>query len=85
MSLKNNLPEQVAINYVDKYKHKHSHVAMYMFNGSIYIVDEVNEYAEVCRICTLGISRAGLTTRDVMADDNYVRCGLGTTLTITQE
>lgn len=83
MRLKNNLPEQVAINYLDK--QKHSHVAMYTFNGSIYIVDEVNEYAEVCRICTLGISSTSLTTRDVMADASYVRCGLGTTLTITQE
>ncbi len=83
MSLKKNLPEQATIYYVDK--HKRSHVALYNFKGTIHIVDEINEDAEVYRINLAGLSRTGLKTRDIVLDKAYVRCGLGTTLALTQE
>ena len=85
MSLKNNLPEQVAINYVDPNKHKHSHTALYTRGGHIYIVDEVSETSEVLRFSVNGITCTGLETRDVVGSQEYTRCGLGTTITIIQE
>ena len=84
MSLQNNLPEQVAINYVDPSKYKRSRTALYIRNGVIYIVDECRQDAEVYRLNTAGISNTGVKTRDIATRD-MVRCGLGTTLTITQE
>ena len=84
MSLKNNLPEQITINYVDPSKYKRSRTALYISNGVIYIVDECRQDAEVYRLNTAGISNTGLKTRDIATRD-MVRCGLGTTITITQE
>ena len=84
MSLKNNLPEQITISYVDPSRYKRSRTALYISNGVIYIVDESNQGAEVYRLNTAGISNTGMKTRDIAIRD-MVRCGLGTTLTITQE
>ena len=84
MSLKNNLPEQVSIDYVDPNKHKRSCTALYTSNGVIYIVDECSADAEIYRLNTIGISSTGLRTRDIASRDMQ-RCGLGTTITITQE
>ena len=84
MSLQNNLPEQIAINYVDPSKYKRSRTALYISNGVIYIVDECRQDAEVYRLNTAGISNTGVKTRDIATRD-MVRCGLGTTITITQE
>ena len=84
MNLENNLPEQITISYVDPSRHKRSRTALYIRNGGIYIVDVCNQGAEVYRLNTTGISNTGWKTRDI-ANSDMVRCGLGTTLTITQE
>ena len=85
MNLQNNLPEQITISYVDPSKYKRSRTALYSSsNGVIYIVDECNQVAEVHRLNTAGISNTGMKTRDIATSD-MVRCGLGTTITITQE
>ena len=85
MSLKNNLPDQVTISYVDPSRYKRSRTALYISsNGVIYIVDECSQDAEVYRLNTAGISNIGAKTRDIATSD-IVRCGLGTTITITQE
>ena len=85
MSLKNNLPEQVAINYVDPNKYKKSPTALYIKSGYIYIVDELYEESEVMLLGVIGIRRTGYKSRDVIGNSEYTRCGLGTTVTITQE
>ena len=85
MNLQNNLPEQITISYVDPSRYKRSRTALYISNnGVIYIVDECNQGAEVHRLNTAGISNTGMKTRDIATSD-MVRCGLGTTITITQE
>ena len=84
MDLKNNLPEQITISYVDPSKYKRSRTALYISNGVIYIVDECNQSAEVYRLDTAGISITGRKTREI-ANSDMIRCGLGTTITITQE
>ena len=84
MTLKDNLPEQITISYVDPSRHKRSRTALYIRNGVIYIVDECNQDAEVYRLNTIGITNTGVKTRDIETRD-MVRCGLGTTITITQE
>lgn len=85
MCPKNELPEQVVITYVDHKKHKRSHTALYTRGVHIYIVDEVSETSEVLRFSVNGITYTGLKTRDVVGSQEYTRCGLGTTITITQE
>ena len=85
MSLTKNLPNQITIYYVDKDKYKRSCVALYNFKGHIHIVDELSSDAEVYKVSVVGITRTGLKTRDVLTDGDYMRCGLGTTITITQE
>ena len=84
MNLQNNLPEQITISYVDPIRYKRSRTALYISNGVIYIVDECNQDAEVYRLNTTGISNTGVKTRHIVTRD-MVRCGLGTTITITQE
>ena len=84
MRLKNNLPEQVAINYVDPSKYKKSPTALYMFDGVIHIVDELYEQSEVMSLGAVGIRRTGYASRDVLGNSEYTRCDFGTTVTITQ-
>ena len=84
MNLQNNLPEQITISYVDPSSYRRSRTALYISNGVIHIVDECNQGAEVHRLNTVGISNTGMKTRDIATSD-MVRCGLGTTITITQE
>ena len=84
MNLKENLPEQVTIHYVDANKYKKSTTALYTKSGYTYVVDELLDESEVMLLGVWGIRRTGYKTRDVVGNSEYTRCGLCTTVTITQ-
>ena len=85
MSLKKHLPEQVTIHYVDANKYETSPTALYIKSGYTYVVDELFDESEVMSLGVCGICRTGYKTKDFVGNSEYTRCGLGTTVTITQE